>query len=172
MKYQETKMKMESNNASIDNESIDSSAMHLDPGSFGDWRSPQRSATSYVRCLLEALHYMLRSTQLEPLYVKRVGLASRTQFVRFLQHDLKYMHPDENGIKVIQMATAQLSYVAVKLATSVTKQKNKLKTKHTNKTQKTKETKETKESITKENNTEENKIENMQDAGTGGWLET
>jgi hypothetical protein len=49
MKYQETKMKMESNNASIDDESIDSSAMHLDPGSFGDWRSPQRSATSYVR---------------------------------------------------------------------------------------------------------------------------
>merc|ERR1712195_340179 len=90
---------------------------------MGDWRSPQRSATSYVRCLLEALHYMLRSTQLEPLYVKRVGLALRTQFVRFLQHDLKYMHPDENGIKVIQMATAQLSYVAVKLATSVTKKK-------------------------------------------------
>ena len=116
---------------------------------------------------------MLRSTQLEPLYVKRVGLALRTQFVRFLQHDLKYMHPDENGIKVIQMATAQLSYVAVKLATSVTKQqKNKLKTKQTNKTQETKETKETKESITKESNTEENKIENVQDAGTGGWLET
>jgi hypothetical protein len=26
------------------------------------------------------------------------------------------MHPDENGLKVIQMATSQLSYTAVKLA--------------------------------------------------------
>jgi hypothetical protein len=27
---------------------------------FGEWRSPQRSQTAYVRCVLEAMHYMLR----------------------------------------------------------------------------------------------------------------
>jgi len=31
------------------------------PGGVGAWRSPQRSDTPYVRCILEAVHYMLRS---------------------------------------------------------------------------------------------------------------
>ena len=29
-------------------------------GLFGEWRSPQRSQTAYVRCVLEAMHYILK----------------------------------------------------------------------------------------------------------------
>jgi hypothetical protein len=129
---------------------------HLDGGSFGDWRSPQRSATSYVRCLSEAIHYMLRAMGLNGYHVKRVGLALKTQFVRFLKSDLDHMHPDENGIKVIQMATSQLSYTAVKLAGRKEKKDDEIK-------KSKEETTELKETDT---------TDDTRSDGGDGWLET
>ncbi|MGB1599792.1 MAG: RING finger protein, partial [Promethearchaeia archaeon] len=45
-----------------------------------------------------------------------MGLALRLQMVEMIKNDLDYMHPDDNGVKVCQMAFRQLSYRAVKLA--------------------------------------------------------
>ena len=85
-------------------------------GTFGDWRSPQRSNTSYVRCLLEAVNCMLRSRNVGAIDCKVVGVAIRSQFVEFIKHDLMQVRPDENGAKIIEMSCAQLSYSAAKLA--------------------------------------------------------
>lgn len=41
----------------------------------GDWRMAQRSATAYVQCFLEALHYMLRSRGVSPIQSKIVSSA-------------------------------------------------------------------------------------------------
>jgi hypothetical protein len=87
-------------------------------GAYGDWRSPQRSNTSYVRCLLEAIYFMLRTKNVDKVDCKVVGVAIRTQFVEFIQRDLKHLRPDENGAKVIEMSCSQLSYAAAKLAAS------------------------------------------------------
>jgi len=85
-------------------------------GAFGDWCSPQRSNTSYVRCLLEAVNCMLRSRNVATIDCKVVGVAIRSQFVAFIKHDLMHVRPDENGAKIIEMSCAQLSYSAAKLA--------------------------------------------------------
>ena len=45
----------------------------------GAWRSPQRSETAYVRCLSEALHYLLARRGVTPLQAKQVHLALRAQ---------------------------------------------------------------------------------------------
>jgi hypothetical protein len=39
----------------------------------GDWRAPQRSHTSDVRCIFEAMHYMLRCRGLSELQSKQVS---------------------------------------------------------------------------------------------------
>ena len=62
-----------------------------DMGAFGDWRSPGRSSTSYVRCVLESLHFMLRSRGMPLHEIKLVGLALRAQFCSFIKHDLDYI---------------------------------------------------------------------------------
>jgi len=81
----------------------------------GDYRSPQRSKTAYVRCVLEALHYMLRARGLTQEDTKLVHLALRTQFVSLIQNDLSFVSPDDNGQRVCEMACRQLSYTTVKL---------------------------------------------------------
>ena len=66
-------------------------------GAYGDWRSPQRSQTSYVRCLLDAVHYLLRSGQVESQDCKVVGVALRTQFIEFIKRDLAQVGGKERG---------------------------------------------------------------------------
>jgi hypothetical protein len=39
---------------------------------FGEWRLPQRSNTAYVRCILEALHYMLRRRHVADIQARQV----------------------------------------------------------------------------------------------------
>eukprot|EP00457_Paulinella_chromatophora_P000002 gb/GEZN01000002.1/.p1 GENE.gb/GEZN01000002.1/~~gb/GEZN01000002.1/.p1 ORF type:complete len:6816 (+),score=1425.09 gb/GEZN01000002.1/:114-20561(+) len=84
--------------------------------SFGDWRSPQRSSTAYVRCVLHGLQFMLRSRGLTSLQCKRVLLALRVQFVLMIKHDMDFVFPDDNGQRVCDMACSQLSFSTVKLA--------------------------------------------------------
>eukprot|EP00808_Paulinella_micropora_P028394 g51159.t1 len=83
---------------------------------FGDWRSPQRSSTAYVRCVLHGLQFMLRSRGLTSLQCKRVMLALRVSFVLMIKHDMDYVFPDDNGQRVCDMACSQLSFSTVKLA--------------------------------------------------------
>ena len=94
-----------------------SSAFNRNPSAFGPWRAPQRAQTQYVRCLYQAVHFILsRRRGVSALRCKQVGLALRLQMVEMIKNDLDYMHPDDNGVKVCQMAFRQLSYRAVKLA--------------------------------------------------------
>jgi hypothetical protein len=39
---------------------------------YGAWRRPQRSATAYVRCILEAMYYMLRRRSVTEIQAKMV----------------------------------------------------------------------------------------------------
>ena len=83
----------------------------------GPWRTPQRAQTQYVRCLYQAINFILtRRRGVSALRCKQVGLAMRIQFVEMIVNDLKYMHPDENGQRVCTMALKQLSYRAIKIS--------------------------------------------------------
>jgi len=90
-----------------------------DDAASGPWRSPQRSRTAYVRCLLESLHYVLREKGLNEVHAKLVTLAIRAQFVKMIANDMDFVHPDLNGIRVCRMACSQLAYSTVKLAEKV-----------------------------------------------------
>ena len=83
----------------------------------GPWRTPQRAQTQYVRCLYQAINFILtRRRGVSPLRCKQVGLATRIQFVEMILNDLKFMHPDENGQRVCAIALKQLSYRAIKIS--------------------------------------------------------
>lgn len=84
-------------------------------GSFGFWRSPQRSATASVRCTMNVLDFCLRSRGLPKLKSKQVRVALRAQVVAMIRNDLDFVFPDSNGEKVCRIACQQLSYCAVKL---------------------------------------------------------
>lgn len=43
------------------------------PENCGEWRLPQRSNTAYVRCTLEAFHFLLRRRKVTELQAKQVG---------------------------------------------------------------------------------------------------
>jgi uncharacterized membrane protein YgcG len=83
---------------------------------IGDWRSPQRSDTSYVRCVLEALRYLLRRRGLSPARSTQVTLSLQTELADMILNDLRYMHPDVNGQKVCEMVVQELSSSAVGFA--------------------------------------------------------
>ena len=85
-------------------------------GEAGDWRSPQRAETAYVRCVLEAMHYMLRSKGVSKMNAKQVALAMRAQFLCMINNDIELMYPDANGQRVCSLACGQLAYCAVKQA--------------------------------------------------------
>ena len=83
---------------------------------YGDFRSPQRSNTAYVRCVLEAMHYMLRRRGLSALQVDTVHLALCIEVMEMIKNDLIYILPEENGQRVCALAVRELSHSAVKLA--------------------------------------------------------
>lgn len=87
----------------------------MDFGVIGDWNSPQRSSTSYVRTLLHALRYMMASRGMSKALCKQVVFALRAQLVKMMDNDLQFVHPDDNGQRVCEMACSQLSYSACKL---------------------------------------------------------
>ncbi|KAH9261268.1 hypothetical protein BASA81_000972 [Batrachochytrium salamandrivorans] len=87
----------------------------VDFGVIGDWNSPQRSSTSYVRTLLHALRYMMASRGMSKALCKQVMFALRAQLVKMMDNDLQFVHPDDNGQRVCEMACSQLSYSACKL---------------------------------------------------------
>eukprot|EP00808_Paulinella_micropora_P006835 g75373.t1 len=85
-------------------------------GSYGYWRSVQRSNTSYVRCLIHGLTYLLRTSGFSKLQAKRVMLALRFEFAKMIHQDMTCVYPDTNGQKVCDLACSQLSYCTAKLA--------------------------------------------------------
>jgi len=85
----------------------------------GDWRVPQRSKTSYVRCIFEALHYLLRSHGLSALQAKQVHLALSAEMVDMALNDMAYMSPPDNGQRVCAIALRELSNLTVKFVDEV-----------------------------------------------------
>jgi len=86
-----------------------------DHAAYGEWASPQRSDTSYVRCLFHAIRHMLKAKGMHPLEAKQVLLALRAQFVAMIANDLEFVHADNNAQRVCKVAVQQLNYSAVKL---------------------------------------------------------
>lgn len=82
----------------------------------GAWRSPQRSLTAYVRCIAEALHYLILRRGCTEAQSKQVRLALRAQLATFCARDVARVAPDENGRRVVSLVAKQLSYATAKLA--------------------------------------------------------
>jgi len=89
------------------------------PPVAGAWRLPQRSATAYVRCVLEALHFLLTSRGLSDGEANCVQLALQAQLVEMVANDLMYELPDENGRRVCEMALSSLSDASVRVAADI-----------------------------------------------------
>lgn len=81
----------------------------------GDWRFPQRSNTSYVRCILEVFYFMLRKRKVSILQAKYIHLALCFELVKMMENDLHFMWPNSNGVLVCNLAIKELSHIAVKL---------------------------------------------------------
>lgn len=112
---------LENSLVEMEQHALDGANGTSDPALCSDWRSPQRSETAYVRCVFHAMHYMLRSRGLSSLQSKQVALAIRAQFVAMILNDLQFIHPESNGLRVCNMACAQLSFASVKLANALDK---------------------------------------------------
>lgn len=66
-------------------------------GLTGAWRFPQRSATAYVRCIFEAMHFLLTNRGgLSDIKAAQVQLALQAQLVDMISNDLDFMHPEDN----------------------------------------------------------------------------
>jgi hypothetical protein len=86
-------------------------------GQVGAWRFPQRSATAYVRCIFEAIHYLLTNRGgLSDIKASQVQLALQAQLVDFIGNDLDFVHPEDNGRRVCEMALSTFSDAAVRLS--------------------------------------------------------
>jgi hypothetical protein len=92
-----------------------------DPKMKGDWRSPQKSRTAYVRCITHAIFFMLRRKGLEVLQAKQVLLALRVQMAHMLKNDLQFVQPDNNGQHVCSIVVSALSSTTTKLISAIDK---------------------------------------------------
>ncbi len=70
----------------------------------GPWRLPQRSDTAYVRCIFEALHYMLVGKGVSETKASQFHLALEAELISMVENDIKFVSPDENGRRVCEMA--------------------------------------------------------------------
>jgi hypothetical protein len=82
---------------------------------YGSWRAPQRSQTAYVRCVIEAMHFMLRRRGVSELQCKLIHLGLCYQMVDMVKNDLIYMLPDESGRRVCALAVRELSHYAIEV---------------------------------------------------------
>ena len=101
----------------VDTESIASThrAAHTSQ-SYGQWRTPQRAQTQYVRTIYHAINYLLRKRGVSHPRCKEIGLGLRLQMVEMVLNDLKYVFPDDNGQRVCSIILRQISHRAIKLS--------------------------------------------------------
>ena len=88
--------------ASVMSDDASSSPLPLRASSVSSAESApaQRSSTAYVRTILHSLRYLMTSRGLTRLEAKQVILALRAQFVKMIDNDLQFVHPDDNGQRV------------------------------------------------------------------------
>lgn len=73
-------------------------------GFAGAWRFPQRSATAYVRCVFEAMHFLLTNRGgLSELKASQLQLSLQAQLVDMVANDLDFVYPEDNGRRVCEM---------------------------------------------------------------------
>ena len=81
-----------------------------------DWRTPQRSLCSAYRSIMEAYYYMLQHAGLTKDQRKLVFFNLRRQYMKMVIHDLHAVQDlTESDVRLVTLATQQLSYHAVKL---------------------------------------------------------
>jgi thiol-disulfide isomerase/thioredoxin len=85
-------------------------------GSVGPWRLPQKSSTSYVKCIFEALNFLLTARGLSQIATDQVQLSLMAQLIDYVSNDLMFLAPDENGRRVCEMALSSFSDATVKLS--------------------------------------------------------
>lgn len=93
-------------------------------GNYGPWRFPQRSQTAYVRCVIEAMHFMLRRRGVSELQCQLIHLGLCYQMVDMVKNDLIYMLPDESGRRVCSLAVRELSHYALEVVEGAEKENN------------------------------------------------
>jgi hypothetical protein len=95
----------------------DSSTKPSKSGLCGAWRLPQKSATAYVRCVFEAVNFLLTSRgALSDLKASQVQLALQVQMVDMISNDLAFVHPEDSGRRVCEIALSTLSAATVSLS--------------------------------------------------------
>ena len=85
------------------------------PVLFGELRLPQRSAIAYVRCILEAFVFLLRQRQVPSKQVDQINLCFASELIHMMQNDIKYILPNENGVRICELAVKGLSHTAVEV---------------------------------------------------------
>lgn len=81
-----------------------------------DWRTPQRSLCSAYRSLMESYYYMLQKAKLTKDQRKQVFFNLRRQYMKMVIHDLHAVQDlSESDVRLVTLATQQISYHAVKL---------------------------------------------------------
>ena len=81
---------------------------------FGTWRSPQKSQTAYVRCIVESIHYLHTRKGMSEVKVNQVLLALFCDLVSMMKNDLGFVIPEASGYRICKLALQELSYSAVK----------------------------------------------------------
>ena len=81
-----------------------------------DWRSPQRSNSTPMRCLLEASHYLLRRKGVATSQCRVFFYVLRLQILKFFEHDLGFVRAiRDNDRRIVELSCQQLAYLAAKL---------------------------------------------------------
>ena len=86
---------------------------------IGPWRFPQRSHTAYVRCLFEAVHFLLTTDpdkRMSTLKADQVLLAVQAELIDMVYNDLSYVHPEDSDQRACEIAIRTFSDWAVKLS--------------------------------------------------------
>lgn len=99
----------------VETKASESKGGDVTDGSVGPWRLPQKSSTSYVKCIFEALNFLLTSRGLSQIASDQVQLSLMAQLIDYVSNDLMFLSPDENGRRVCEMALSSFSDATVKL---------------------------------------------------------
>jgi hypothetical protein len=95
------------------------------PLNYGEYRLPQRSYTAYVRCILESFNYLLRRRNVSILEINQINLIFNSYLVSMMQNDLKFMLPNENGVRICELAINELSRHVVQVVDAMQAEESK-----------------------------------------------
>jgi thiol-disulfide isomerase/thioredoxin len=102
-------------------EEIQQQNRRVDVGKSGDsssaeLRSPQRSSTGHLRCLIEALQYLMRRRGVGAAVRKELSLLLRLEMMSFVVHDLRFVQQLSTAERtVLHIACRQIAYSTSKL---------------------------------------------------------